>query len=351
MRGRSDSAVVAAVSRAAMAEVQLEKIKNLIGKNWLPRAVCDEIERLHGSLVYSRKTIAYYRAKHLRLLAGCAGKRRGRPTRKGIDVRIRELRQAGTRVSVRKTAKLLREPPMTVLRRFRAMGGTLQPIRTNPHLLTAANKSKRINLARDLLCLLRDKKKWPRIVTGDETWIYLNNIGKTEWLLPGEEPTVGIKRQIGDKKLLLKVFFSTSGVHFAEFQPEGETITAQVMCTALDAVAQELQADEQHPAWVHMDNARPHIAKTTQNRLANLHLHAAPHPPYSPDLAPCDFYLFGHLKDAISCRVFSCYEEMRDAVFETLHKIEPKTLRGVYTKWIRRLEECVKNGGEYIRED
>jgi hypothetical protein len=26
----------------------------------------------------------------------------------------------------------------------------------------------------------------------------------------------------------------------------------------------------------------------------------APHPPYSPDLAPCDFYLFGYVKDRLS---------------------------------------------------
>jgi len=122
MRGRGGSAVVAAVSRAAMAEVQLGKIKNLIKKNWLPGAICKEVVRLHGSLVYSKKTIAYYRAKHLRLLAGAAGKRRGRPPRKSVGERILELRRAGTRVSVRKTAKILREPTMTVFRHLRALG-------------------------------------------------------------------------------------------------------------------------------------------------------------------------------------------------------------------------------------
>jgi len=73
--------------------------------------------------------------------------------------------------------------------------------------LTSVNKSKRISLAGDLLRLLRDKKKWPRIVTGDETWIYLNNFGKTEWHLPGEEPTVGTKKQIGDKKTVTDGLF------------------------------------------------------------------------------------------------------------------------------------------------
>ena len=70
----------------------------------------------------------------------------------------------------------------------------------------------------------------------------------------------------------------------------------------------------------------------TQKRLKELHLHAAPHPPYSPDLAPCDFYLFGYLKGVISGRIFFGYEEMKEVVLEELHKIGLETLRGVYNR-------------------
>ena len=350
-QGRSNCAVFEALSRKAMREIQQAKIRSLIGKNWMPKAIADEIVRIHGSLVYTEKTIAYYRQKYLRKRRGNAVKTRGRPRRNDVQVKIIRLRQEGTRVSIRRTAKLLKEPRMTVYRNMKALGGELDQVKMNPHVLTTAQKAVRIRLAGDLLLLLRDKKKWPRIITGDESWIYLNNFGKSEWLLPGEEPTIGSKKNIGDKKLLLIVFFSTSGIHYSEFLPEGEKVNPQVMCSVLSSISGVLKTDATHPIWVHMDNARPHRAKTTQNKRLELHIQEAPHPPYSPDLAPSDFYLFGYLKGAISGSCFSCFEEMQQRVTDEITNISPKILRSVFNNWIRRLENCISNGGEYVTDN
>ena len=40
------------------------------------------------------------------------------------------------------------------------------------------------------------------------------------------------------------------------------------------------------------DNARPHVAKPVKNYLENVEWEVLPHPPYSPDIAPSDYYLF-----------------------------------------------------------
>jgi hypothetical protein len=40
----------------------------------------------------------------------------------------------------------------------------------------------------------------------------------------------------------------------------------------------------------------------------------APHPPYSPYLAPSDFFLFGYVKERLKGMVFSSYEELLDAI-------------------------------------
>jgi hypothetical protein len=47
---------------------------------------------------------------------------------------------------------------------------------------------------------------------------------------------------------------------------------------------------------VHMDNAIPHKAKLTKSCFKTLRLREVDHPPYSPDPARSDFYLFGRLK-------------------------------------------------------
>ena len=49
--------------------------------------------------------------------------------------------------------------------------------------------------------------------------------------------------------------------------------------------------------WLH-DNARPHLAGHTAETLRKLKFEVMAHPPYSPDLAPSDYHLFGPIKEA-----------------------------------------------------
>jgi len=66
------------------------------------------------------------------------------------------------------------------------------------------------------------------------------------------------------------------------------------------------------------DNARPHTAHTTVATIKDLHFECLPHPPYSPDLAPSDFHMFGPLKEAMGGKKFRSDEEVRHVVHEWL---------------------------------
>lgn len=46
------------------------------------------------------------------------------------------------------------------------------------------------------------------------------------------------------------------------------------------------------------DNAKPYTAAVTQ-QLQKIVWTPLEHPPYSPDLSPCDFHVFGPLKEAL----------------------------------------------------
>jgi hypothetical protein len=48
---------------------------------------------------------------------------------------------------------------------------------------------------------------------------------------------------------------------------------------------------------VHADNARPHTDKLSTQYFNENQMKSPPHPPYSPDLAQSDFYLFGMSRD------------------------------------------------------
>jgi len=97
-----------------------------------------------------------------------------------------------------------------------------------------------------------------------------------------------------------------------------------------------------------MDNARPHRAKSSQNILTQNNLSPMPHPPYSPDLSPSDFYLFGHLKRSLEGRRFASVEELEQVVRDHIDKIGTSEIRRVYNHWIRRLEACKAASGDYV---
>ena len=71
-------------------------------------------------------------------------------------------------------------------------------------------------------------------------------------------------------------------------------------------------------AWIllHQDNAPSHTAFITREFLAKNNITIIDHPPYSPDLAPCDFYLFPKVKNI-----------MRDEHFVAVDPIKRETTK------------------------
>jgi len=60
--------------------------------------------------------------------------------------------------------------------------------------------------------------------------------------------------------------------------------------------------------------ARSLTSAATKDAIQRLDFSVLPHPPYSPDLAPSDFYLFPELKEHLKGQRFSCDEEVKSAV-------------------------------------
>jgi len=98
------------------------------------------------------------------------------------------------------------------------------------------------------------------------------------------------------------------------------------------------------------DNARPHTARTTVATITDLHFECLPHPPYSPDLAPSDFRMFGPLKEAMGGKKFCSDEEVRHAVHEWLRGL-PKEFfsKGIYAL-CKSWRTCIERGGDYVEK-
>jgi transposase len=59
---------------------------------------------------------------------------------------------------------------------------------------------------------------------------------------------------------------------------------------------ERLELWHNHNWLLHHDNAPAHTSLKTTNFVTNNNIIIVLHPPYSPDLAPCDFTLFPKLK-------------------------------------------------------
>ena len=72
---------------------------------------------------------------------------------------------------------------------------------------------------------------------------------------------------------------------------------------------------------LHHDNASSHTANMTHEFLNRNKIKVIPHPPYSPDLALCDLWLFPELKRNLRGRKFSTEEEIDLAVYSYFDSI------------------------------
>jgi histone-lysine N-methyltransferase SETMAR len=81
---------------------------------------------------------------------------------------------------------------------------------------------------------------------------------------------------------------------------------------------------------VHADNARPHTAKMTSQFMGQNSMQRAPHPAYSPDMAPSDFYVFGDVKQLLSGCQFADQDSLLQAVSDILVGIKKVILERVF---------------------
>ena len=76
-------------------------------------------------------------------------------------------------------------------------------------------------------------------------------------------------------------------------------------------------------------------------------INTVPQPPYSPDLAPCDFCLFPQLR---GCR-YETIEEMKEAVMKVIDTLTSEDFHGAFQKLMERYNKCIAAGGDYFEGD
>ena len=114
---------------------------------------------------------------------------------------------------------------------------------------------------------------------------------------------------------MLRGFWDSQGPVLEHYQERGSTMNSACYCEMLsDRLKTEIRSKcrgqlSKGIVLLH-DNARPHTAARTVEAFQKPKFEALAHPPYSPDLAPSDYRLFGPIKEALWGRRFTSDQEL-----------------------------------------
>jgi hypothetical protein len=98
--------------------------------------------------------------------------------------------------------------------------------------------------------------------------------------------------------------------------------------------------------WLlHHENVPCHAALSVREFLARHSIPVVPHPPYLPDLAPCDFFIFPRLKSTLKRKRFQDVEKVQLNTTRQLQAIPKQAYQTCIEYWKVRWNRCVQSGG------
>ena len=157
-----------------------------------------------------------------------------------------------------------------------------------------------LNISRYLLSCCEDDPGnfMERVVTQDETWVRHfdpeSKMQSKQWKHPGSSPPKKFKRVHSAGKVMASILWDSQEVIMIDYLEQGRTINRAYYAGKLRQLCQETTRKRRgkltHSVLLLQDNAPAHTSQVAMTAATECGFEILPHPPYSPDLAPSDFY-------------------------------------------------------------
>jgi len=154
-------------------------------------------------------------------------------------------------------------------------------------------------------------------------------------------------------KKMLVCFYDSKGIIHHEFLPEGQTVTGSFYLSVLERLWKRIRLvrpEYSAPrSWflIH-DNAPVHRAVPLQKFLARKQVRLLHHPPYSPVLSPCNYFLLPKLKLPLKGRLFEDVQAIQAAVTSSLRAIPQEDVQRSFQSLLDRDTRCIDAEGMYF---
>jgi histone-lysine N-methyltransferase SETMAR len=193
---------------------------------------------------------------------------------------------------------------------------------------------------------------WHDIVTLDESWFYFTTGHEWIWFSEGTEAPERERIIIQSRKMMVTIDWNPTGFYRIVALPKGTKLNPDYYISHIFHPPTEWRRSQiggsDRRLHVYADNARPHTAKKVTEFLAGNGMKRASHPPYSLDLAPCDFYVFGYIKDRLAGASSEEPDQLLQAIDAIFQSIKKSTVECVSQKWMDRLAQCCMAVGGFV---
>jgi [histone H3]-lysine36 N-dimethyltransferase SETMAR len=225
-----------------------------------------------------------------------------------------------------------------------------------PKYLTNSQKAERVRICQENLSKF-EQGVWrlSDVVTGDESWFYHKQIGRKSsnaaWVARGGAPPTVVRRSRFAPRTLLSIFFKSTGPVLVHRVERGQTIDHEYyidncLAPVLEEIKNQRPSLGVHGIKLHHDNGKPHVHKDVISYLESEDVTIMPHPPNSPDLAPCDFWLFDLIKQNLDDQDNA--ESLYEAVVKFMKSLKKEEYKKTFDKWTERMKLCINNQREYF---
>ena len=196
----------------------------------------------------------------------------------------------------------------------------------------------------------------------DEAHFHLDGyVNKQNWRVWGSEnPHFSIQKSLHPQRVTVWCAVSKIGIIGPLFIDETVTATRYIECLR-DNFIPFVQGMKLHNMWFMQDGARPHrttdvflfLEEHFNERVMALDYNkdcdkGLDWPPYSPGLNPCDFFLWGCVKDKVYLNNPKTISDLKNAIQNEIEKISTATLEAVIQNFVIRLRHVVTTDGSHI---
>ena len=229
-----------------------------------------------------------------------------------------------------------------------------------PRSLTEEHKRNRLDISNELVQRYDEQGQafLHCIVTGDETWLHQfepeTKRQSMQWRHPWSPPPRKFRAVASTSKQMATVFWDKNGILLIEYLPLNQTVNALSYVKTMKKLAASirrkrptLQSDQ---VLLLHDNARPHIADIVKQEITKQKWTVLSHPAYSPDLAPCDFYLFGPLKDSLRGKHFENMDALKNSVRHWIRNTPVDFYTRGMNELLDRWRKCIVTKGDYVEK-